>query len=41
MKSFDKRDSLIIKREAAIKENLKKRKRNKLFKKKKNVSTFR
>ena len=40
MKSFVKKD-LLKKREAALKKNLKKRKRNKLFKKKKNVSTFR
>ena len=42
MKSFDKKDSLAKKREAALKKNLKKRKRYKLIKKDKiNVSTFR
>ena len=41
MKSFEKKDSSIIKREAALKKNLKKRKNHKLLIKKKNVSTFR
>ena len=42
MKSFDKKDSLVKKREAALKKNLKKRKKYKLIKKDKiNVSTFR
>ena len=40
MKSFEKKDSLIISREAALKKNLKKRKKIKT-KKKKNDSTFR
>ena len=35
MKSFEKKDSLIKSREAALKKNLKKRKKNKLEKKKK------
>ena len=35
MKSFVKKDSLIKSREAALKKNLKKRKKNKLEKKKK------
>jgi len=41
MKSFDKKDSLFKKREAALKKNLKKRKKNKSLVKQKNVSTFR
>ena len=42
MKSFDKKYSLVKKREAALKKNLKKRKKYKLIKKDKiNVSTFR
>ena len=41
MKSFDKKDSLIEKREAALKKNLKKRKKYKLLIKKKNGSTIR
>jgi|TARA_B100001057_G_scaffold284870_1_gene285155 hypothetical protein len=40
MKSFEKKDSLLISREAALKKNLKKRKKIKT-KKKKNDSTFR
>ena len=40
MKSFEKKDSLIKIREAALKKNLKKRKKIKT-KKKKNDSTFR
>ena len=35
MKSFEKKDSLIKSREAALKKNLKKRKKNKIEKKKK------
>jgi hypothetical protein len=35
MKSFEKKDSLVKSREAALKKNLKKRKKNKLEKKKK------
>ena len=42
MKSFDKKDSLIKKREAALKKNLKKRKKYKsLTKVKYNVSSLR
>jgi hypothetical protein len=41
MKSFEKRGSLLKIREAALKKNLKKRKRLKIINKKKNVSTFR
>ena len=41
MKSFDKKDSLNKKREAALKKNLKKRKKTKSNIKKKNASTFR
>ena len=41
MKSSEKKDSLIKRREAALKSNLKKRKKNKLIERKKNVSTFR
>jgi hypothetical protein len=40
MKSFEKKDSLLISREDALKKNLKKRKKIKT-KKKKNDSTFR
>ena len=40
MKSFEKQDSLLKIREAALKKNLKKRKKVKIIKKK-NVSTFR
>ena len=40
MKSFVKKDSLLKSREAALKKNLKKRKRSK-EKKRKNVSSFR
>ncbi len=41
MKSFEKKDLLLKKREASLKKNLKKRKKNRLFIKVKNVSTFR
>ena len=42
MKSFDKKDSLLKKREAALKKNLKKRKKNKLnIRKENNAGTFR
>jgi len=41
MKSFDKKDSLSKKREAALKKNLKKRKKTKSLLKKENGSTFR
>ena len=41
MQSFEKKDFLQKKREAALKRNLKKRKNNKSLIKKKNVSTFR
>tara|TARA_Y100001958_G_C20662772_1_gene185635 strand:- start:378 stop:503 length:126 start_codon:yes stop_codon:yes gene_type:complete len=41
MKSFEKKDSFFKKREAALKKNLKKRKRIKNLIKEKNVSTFR
>ena len=41
MKSFDKKDSLSKKREAALKKNLKKRKKIKSLLKKENGSTFR
>ncbi len=41
MKSFDKKDSLVKKREVALKKNLKKRKKNKLKIKEKYVGTFR
>ena len=40
MKSFEKKDFLLKIREAALKKNLKKRKKVKIIKKK-NVSTFR
>tara|TARA_Y100000816_G_scaffold260588_1_gene216973 strand:+ start:134 stop:268 length:135 start_codon:yes stop_codon:yes gene_type:complete len=41
MKSFVKKDLLFKKREAALKKNLKKRKKRKLFTIKKDASTFR
>ncbi len=41
MKSFVKKDLLLKKREAALKKNLKKRKKRKLFTIKKDASTFR
>ena len=41
MKSFEKKDSLIKRREAALKDNLKKRKKIKNRKKRKNDSSFR
>ena len=41
MKSFVKKDLLLNKREAALKKNLKKRKKRKLFTIKKDASTFR
>tara|TARA_Y100001935_G_C17214332_1_gene461784 strand:+ start:363 stop:488 length:126 start_codon:yes stop_codon:yes gene_type:complete len=41
MKSFVKKDSLIKKREAALKKNLKKRKKNKIPIKEKNDSIIR
>ena len=41
MKSFDKKDSLNKKREAALKKNLKKRKKIKSLHKKKNDSIIR
>ena len=42
MKSFDTKDSFLKKREAALKKNLKKRKKNKLFiKKGKNACSIR
>ena len=41
MKSFAKKDLLFKKREAALKKNLKKRKKRKLFTIKKDASTFR
>ena len=41
MKSFEKKDSQIKNREAALKKNLKKRKKIKTLKKRKNVSTIR
>ena len=41
MKSFDKKDSLLKKREAALKKNLKKRKKNKSLIKEKNDSPIR
>ena len=40
MKSFEKKDSLVISREASLKKNLKKRKKFKT-KKRKNDNTFR
>ena len=41
MKSFEKKDSFIKSREAALKKNLKKRKKFKNIKKRKNDSSFR
>ena len=42
MKSFDKKDSFLKKREAALKKNIKKRKKNKILNfKEKNVSSIR
>ncbi len=41
MKSFEKKDSLLKSREAALKKNLKKRKKFKIKKKEKNDSSFR
>ena len=41
MKSFEKKDSLLKTREAALKTNLKKRKKYRLILKDKNASTFR
>ncbi len=41
MKSFDKKDSLIKKREASLKKNLKKRKKYKISNKEKNDSIIR
>ncbi len=41
MKSLEKKDSLMKKREASLKRNLKKRKKNKLLIRSKNGSTFR
>ena len=41
MKSFGIKDSLIKRREAALKDNLKKRKKIKIEKKRKNDSSFR
>ena len=41
MKSFDKKDSLVKRREAALKKNLKKRKKNKSLIKEKNDSSIR
>ena len=41
MKSFDKKGSYLKKREAALKKNLKKRKKFKIKKKRKNDSSFR
>ena len=41
MKSFVKKDLLLKKRGAALKKNLKKRKKTKLLVKEKHVSTFR
>ena len=41
MKSFVKKDLFLKKREAALKKNLKKRKKNRSLVKYKNVSTFR
>ncbi len=41
MKSFEKKDSYIKKREIALKKNLRKRKKNKPSNKNKNVSSFR
>ena len=41
MKSFAKKDLSLKIREAALKKNLRKRKKNKLLTKQKNASTFR
>ena len=41
MKSFEKKDSFLKIREASLKKNLKKRKKNQIKKKKKNASSFR
>ena len=41
MKSFEKEDSLIKKREASLKKNLTKRKKHKSLKKEKNASSVR
>jgi hypothetical protein len=41
MKSFEKKDSLLKSREAALKKNLKKRKKIRIKKKEKNDSSFR
>ncbi len=41
MKSFDKKDSLFKKREAALKKNLRKRKKQKTLTREKNASTLR
>ena len=41
MKSFEKKDSLVKKRENELKQNLKKRKKKKESIKNKNVSSFR
>ena len=41
MKSFEKKDSLLKSREAALKKNLKKRKKFKIKKKEKNDGSFR
>ena len=41
MKSFEKKDSLLKTREAALKKNLKKRKKFKISNKRKNVSSIR
>ncbi len=41
MKSFEKKDSLLKIREASLKKNLKKRKKNQIKKKRKNASSFR
>tara|TARA_Y100000992_G_C21262041_1_gene491797 strand:+ start:1886 stop:2011 length:126 start_codon:yes stop_codon:yes gene_type:complete len=41
MKSFEKKDSLLKTREAALKTNLKKRRKIKKVNRKKNASTFR
>ena len=40
MRSFDNKDTLLKKREIALKKNLKKRKKFKTLKKKKHVSSF-
>ena len=40
MKSFEKKDSLIKSREAALKKNLKKRRKTKKINKRKNDSSF-